>query len=161
MKKLLYFCALTMLLLPSFTAAAGVKQASQTAATIDSSASIQNDIAGVSPQVASATEPAFSVIDSARNAIANTLDGQIQNTQQKIKATPKSGVIEGTSTQNILTNPQLPSESGVWYWLYTFYLWLLEAIRWLVGNAGVFYPVLAVAFLYLIYRMYRRFRRRY
>lgn len=131
----------------------------QTAATIDSSAPIQQDIANVSPQVASASAPAFSIIDSARNSIADALDGQINSIKQKIAATPNPGLILGTSTQSALTDQQLPSESGVWYWLYTIYLYLLEALRWLVGNAGVFYPFIAIVFLYFLWRMYRRFRR--
>ncbi len=128
----------------------------QTAASIDSSAAIQKDIAGVSPQVASVTEPVFSTIDSARNGIANALDGQISTTKQKVSTTPKPGIVAGAATEDVqVQNPT----TGFWYWLYTIYLWILIAVRWLVGNAGVFYPVLAIAFLYLIYRMYRRFRR--
>jgi hypothetical protein len=139
--------------------AAQAAASSQAAATIDSSTAIQNDIANVSPQVANASVPVFTVIDGARNSVADALDSQIQSTQNKISSTPNPGFVEGTSTGNMLTDAQLPSQSGVWHWLYTFYLWLLEGCRWLVGNAGVFYPVLAIAFLYLIYRMYRRFRR--
>ena len=144
---------------PATVAAQAAANQSQSAATIDSSAAIQQDIAGVSPQVANASVPVFNAVDGARNSIADALDSQIQSTKNKIAATPAVGFVEGTSTSNILTDAQLPSQSGVWHWLYTFYLWLLEGLRWLVGNAGVFYPVLAIAFLYLIYRMYRRFRR--
>lgn len=128
----------------------------QTAATIDSSAAIQKDIANLSPQVASASQPVFNVVDSARNGIANVLDGQIVTTKQKVAAAPKPGIVAGASTQDVqVQNPT----TGFWYWLYTIYLWLLLGLRWLVGNAGVFYPVLAVAFLYFIYKMYRHFRR--
>ena len=131
----------------------------QSAATIDSSAAIQKDIAGVSPQVASATAPAFSIVDSARNSIANVLDGQITTAKQKVSSSPKPGLVEGAAT-GTLADVQLQNPTtGFWYWLYTTYLYVLQALRWLVGNAGVFYPVLAIAFLYLIYKMYRRFRR--
>lgn len=128
----------------------------QTAASIDSSAAIQKDIANVSPQVASAAQPVFTTIDGARNSIANVLDNQIATTKQKVAATPKPGIVAGAATQDVkIENPT----TGFWYWLYTMYLWLLQGVRWLVGNAGVFYPVLAIAFLYFIYKMYRRFRR--
>ena len=100
------------------------------------------------------------VIDGARNSIANTLDGQIATAKQKVATTPKPGIVAGASTANTMTDAQLQNPAtGAWYWVYTIYLWILLAVRWLVGKAGVFYPVLAIAFLYLIYRMYRRFRR--
>lgn len=131
--------------------------ANQTAASIDSSAAIQKDIAGVSPQVASASVPVFTVIDGARNSIADTLDSQIQNAKQKIAANPKTAIIPGaTFTQDpTIQNPV----TGVWYWVYNIYYYILLALRWLVGNAGVFYPVLAFLFLYILWRMYRSYRR--
>jgi len=128
----------------------------QSAATIDSSQNIQSSIAGVSPQVASATEPAFNAIDNARGSVAGALDSQIASTKAKLGKTPQLGIVAGASTQDAqLTN----TASGVWYWLYTVYLYVLEGLRWLIGNAGVFYPFIAIAFLYFIWRMFRRYRR--
>jgi hypothetical protein len=133
---------------------------SQTAATIDSSKDIQKSIANVSPQVAGAAAPVFTIIDGSRNAIADTLDSQIAATKKKVAAAPKPGIVAGDSTENTFKDAQLQNPTtGFWYWLYTAYLYILQALRWLVGNAGVFYPVLAIAFLYLLFRMYRRFRR--
>jgi hypothetical protein len=132
----------------------------QAAASIDSSAAIQKDIAGVSPQVASATEPAFNAVDSVRNSFADVLDAQIATAKAKVQATPKPGIVAGASTANTFADAQLANPAtGAWYWVYTIYLWILQAVRWLVGSAGAFYPVVAIAFLYFIYRMYRRFKR--
>ncbi len=128
----------------------------QSAAAIGSSDDIQKNIANVSPQVASATAPVFTIIDGGRNAIADTLDSQIAATQKKVASAPKPGLVAGATTEDIkVENPT----TGFWYWLYSAYLYILQALRWLVGNAGVFYPVLALAFLYFLFRMYRRFRR--
>lgn len=145
---------------PVTAPAAAAASPSQTAATIDSSAAIQKDIAGLSPQVASAAEPVFSVVDGARNSIAGVLDNQIAGTKQKVSAAPKPGIVAGTETSNTFKDAQVQNPAtGFWYWLYTAYLWMLLGVRWLVGNAAIFYPVFAIAFLFFIYKMYRRFRR--
>jgi hypothetical protein len=129
---------------------------SQSAAVIESSVDIQKSIANVSPQVASAAAPVFTIIDGGRNAIADTLDSQIEATQKKVASAPKPGLVAGAVTEDVkVENPT----TGFWYWLYTAYLYILQALRWLVGNAGVFYPIIAFAFLYFLFRMYRRFRR--
>jgi hypothetical protein len=139
--------------------AASAGTSSQAAATIDSSAGLQKSISSISPQVASATAPVFTVIDGARNSVANVLDGQITNAKQKISSSPKPGIVAGAATGTIADVQVQNPITGFWYWLYTIYLYALLGIRWLVGNAGVFYPVLAIIFLYFIYKMYRRFRR--
>jgi len=137
------------------TAPASAAQ-TQSAASIDSSAAIQKDIANVSPQAANASQPVFSAIDGARNNAADFLDGQIAATKEKVAATPKPGIVAGASTEDVqIQNPS----NGFWYWFYTAYLYILTALRWLIGNAGVFYPVLAILFLYLLWRLFRRYRR--
>ena len=134
----------------------------QSAATIDSSAAIQKDIAGVSPQVADATAPAFNAIDGTRNSIADVLDAQITATKAKVANTPKPGIVAGASTGTSISDAQVANPTtGFWYWLYLIYLYALQGVRWLVGSAATFYPVLAIAFLYLLFRLYRRFRRPY
>jgi len=142
----------------SVTAKTSPASAHNAAATIDSSAGIQQGIAGFSPEVASTTEPVFTVIDGARNSAADALDSQIAATKAKISNTPKPGIVAGAATEDAqVQNPT----TGFWYWLYTIYLWALEALRWLVGSAGVFYPFIAIVFLYVLWRLYRRFRRPY
>ena len=128
-------------------------------ASVGSSEPIQQDIGSVSPQVEQASQPLFTVIDGARSGAAQVLDTQIANTQAKLLTTPKPGVVLGTSTE-AFTDPSINNPWGTfWFVLYTIYLYILTILRWLVGNAGVFYPVLAILFLYMLWRMYRRFRR--
>lgn len=128
-------------------------------AAVDSSAAIQQDIANVSPQVAGAAQPLFTIIDGARSSAADMLDTQLAGTQAKLANTPKPGITLGTSTSAI-ADPALSNPWGTfWFVVYTAYLYLLTIARWLVGNAGVFYPVLAILFLYILWRIFRRIRR--
>ena len=130
---------------------------SQSAATVDSSAPIQTDIANISPQVASASQPLFTVIDGARASAAGVLDTQLANAKSKISTTPQTGFVLGSST---VANPTISNPWGMfWYALYTIYFYILTILRWLIGNAGVFYPFLAILFLYSLWRIYKRMRR--
>lgn len=147
----------------SFTIAApptnttSTSDTSQDAAAVSSSAPIQQDIADVSPQAASASQPLFTVLDSARSSAADILDSQIAATQTKLATTPKAGLVLGASTtaDPIITNPW----GTFWFVLYTIYLYILTILLWLVDNAGVFYPLLALLFFYGLWRTYRYFRR--
>ena len=131
----------------------------QGAAVVDSSAPIQQSIANVSPQVASAAQPLFTVIDGARSSAADVLDTQLANTKTNLTNTQKPGFVLGTST-SALSDPTITNPWGTfWFVLYTAYFYVLTILRWLVGNAGVFYPVLAILFLYILWRIFRRIRR--
>ncbi len=148
----------------TFTIAAKPKPASsiatdQSAAAVGSSADIQKSIANVSPQVADAAQPLFTVIDGARSGIADVLDTQITNTKTSLTKTQNPGLVLGTSTKAI-ADPIVKNPWGsFWYVLYTAYLYILTVLRWLVGNAGIFYPVVAILFLYILWRIFRRIRR--
>ncbi|MGC9602734.1 MAG: Ig-like domain-containing protein [Minisyncoccia bacterium] len=138
------------------TPTSDASSASQSAA-VDSSAPIQTDIANISPQVASASQPLFTVIDSARESAAGVLDNQIAATKAKISNTPQPGIVLGSST---IANPTITNPWGMfWFALYTIYLYMLTVLRWLIGNAGVFYPVLAIFFFYMLWRIYKRMSR--
>lgn len=132
---------------------------SQSAAAIDSSKNIQDSIAGVSPQVAGASEPIFKIIDGARGFAADFLDKQIDAAKKKVGTTPKPGVTLGSSDTAFSDVKVENGATGFWYWLYSAYLYILQALRWLVGSAAILYPFIALLFLYSIWRMYRRFRR--
>jgi hypothetical protein len=139
--------------------AAVVATTEQSAAVVGSSDDIQKSIANVSPQVAGATAPIFTVIDGARSGAADVLDTQIANTKESLAKTQKPGLVLGTSTKAI-ADPIIKNPWGsFWYFLYTVYLYILTALRWLVGNAGIFYPVFAILFLYILWRIFRRIRR--
>ncbi len=60
------------------------------ATSVESSAAIQQDIAGVSPQAASVAAPAFAGVDSLRSSFAGLLDSQIAAARQKVAAAPKA-----------------------------------------------------------------------
>ncbi len=126
-------------------------------ASVDSSQAIQQQIGNLSPQVEQASQPLFTVIDSARSSAANLLDSQIASTQTKLLSTPKPGIVAGASTtaDASVSNPW----GTFWFVLYTAYFYILTVLRWLIGNAGVFYPVLAILFLYMLWRIYKRMRR--
>lgn len=121
----------------------------QSATAVDSSANIQQSIGNVSPQVESAVKPVFTTLDGVRQSIANVADQQLANIKPKV--TPLPGADASGNT---------PSTQA-WYFtiLYTIYFYILTLVRFFVGSAGVFYPVLALAFLYFIWRMFRRYRR--
>lgn len=126
----------------------------QSAAAVESSAGIQSQLQSVSPQVAGVAAPVFNAIDAARQSIADITDQQLAATKPKVAATPlPGGQVEGAQTG--------PPSTGSWLWsiAYTIYFYILTLVRFLVGSAAVFYPVFAIAFLYMLWRMFRRFRR--
>ena len=122
----------------------------QAATAIESSKSIQESIAGVSPQVAKVAAPVFILIDGGRAKAADALDRQLVKTKPKVEQHPIPQV----------TGEEAPSTSN-WFWsiFYTLYFYLLTILRFVVGKAAVFYPMLAAAFLYLLYKMFRKFKR--
>ena len=135
--------------LPSFALAAGV----------DSSQPIQKDIANVSPQVANASAPLFTTLDSMRMNINGVLQTQLANTKATLSTTQKPDVTFGTST-NALSDATISNPWGTfWYVLYTIYFYILTILQWIVDTAIVFYPVLLLLILYIIWHIFRFFRR--
>lgn len=118
-------------------------------AAVDSSESIQSSITGAVPQTSVVVTPLFSALDGVRNSIADAADAQIAATKPKIG----QGSVEGAETG-------APSSTD-WLWniVYTIYFYILTLVRFVVGSAAVFYPVVAIAFLYFMYRMFRLFAR--
>ena len=136
---------------------APVAASSSAAAAVESSSGIQQGIAGVSPQAASTLSPVFTLIDGGRSKAADVLDNQITNTKKNLG--PNAGApSEVLSAQDVKQADQNPM-GACWYVLQTLYLYLLTLLRFIVGSAGVFYPVLAAAVLYLLWKIVSRFRR--
>src|SRR3989344_292862 len=136
---------------------APVATSSSAAAAVESSSGIQQGIAGVSPQTASTLVPFFTLVDGGRSKAADVLDSQIANTKKNLG--PDAGApSEVLSAQDVKQAGQNPM-GAFWYILQTLYLYLLTLLRFIVGSAGVFYPALAVAFLYILWKLFRRFRR--
>ena len=134
-----------------------VATTSQSAAAIESSEAIQQQIGNISPAVEAYVKPVFTLIDGGRGAAAGALDTQLANTKNKLG--PDAGspgqVLSAEAIKNSTTTPW----GSFLYLLNTLYFYILTVLRFIVGSAGVFYPIVAIAFLYFIWRMLKRFRR--
>jgi hypothetical protein len=129
----------------------------QSAATVESSAKIQEGIASLSPAGANAVAPVFTLVDGGRAALSGVLDGQIATTKKNLgpSAGSQSGVLGAEAVKNAHQNPV----GTFWFILQTLYLYLLTLLSFIVGSAGVFYPVAAFLVLFMLWRLIRRFRR--
>ncbi|HVV14942.1 MAG TPA: Ig-like domain-containing protein [Candidatus Paceibacterota bacterium] len=125
------------------------------AAAVESSQDIQDGIEKYSPAAANAAAPVFNAIDSARSKAADALDSGIEWAKDTTGG-KKPGEVLGASTAD-------PSPSGImgtlWFFLATISLYLFTILRFLVGSAGIFYPLLAILFFFVLWRTYKRFRR--
>jgi len=122
--------------------------------TVESSQALQQSLAQVSPQAAQAAQPAFAVIDGARQSAADALDNQLSLAKTKLSGVPAPAVL-GTSTQSVTQG----AAEGFWFILWTLYLYLLTILIFLVKNAALFYPLLVIVFFYILWRLFRRIRR--
>jgi hypothetical protein len=123
------------------------------AAVVGSSQPIQNSIGSVSPQAESAVAPAFTFIDGVRQTAANAVGSQLTSAQQKVAAG------QPTSTTNVGSVSVPDSASGFFYILWMAYFYLLTILQFIIVNAAVFYPVVALLFLWILWRGFRFFRR--
>jgi len=131
--------------------------APQPAAAVESSAKIQEGIAGFSPAVANATAPVFNLVDGGRTALSDVIDTQIENTKGRLGTSVASpGEILGSDA--VKNAPQNPIGT-VWFILQTLYLYLLTILNFIIGSAGIFYPVAAFLILYVLWRLIRRSHR--
>ena len=121
------------------------------AATVESSSGIQQSISQLSPQAGSVVHPVLSTLDNLRSATADILDAQIVQTKPKLPG----GMVLGETTQTGATKP-----SDIMGWVsvvfLTIYFYILTIARAVVGSVALFYPILALLFVYLLYRLYRR-----
>lgn len=125
------------------------------AAAVGSSQNIQNGIASFSPAAAEATAPFFKLVDGGRAQVAALLDEQITSTKQSLNTGQSGEVLGAEDAQSASKNPM----DTFWYILRTIYLYILTLLSFVVGSAGVFYPLLAAVALYLLWRLFRMFRR--
>jgi len=131
--------------------------ASSSPAAVQSSQAIQDQINSISPTAANVSKPAFNFFDGLRSTAADFLDSQLASTKAKLSSTPKTGIVAGESTTQ---DPKIQNPWGsFWTVLYTLYIYVLTILRFLIGNAAVFYPLLAAIFFYFLWRTYKRFRR--
>ena len=125
---------------------------SSAAAAVESSADIQGKIGDLSPAASGALAPVFRLVDGSRAAIADVLDAQIAKTKPRLAPLP--GVVAGTST--IAAPEQASWLSSIFN---TAYYYVLTVLRFVIGSAGAFYPILAFVFFYILWRTFKRFRR--
>jgi|GEM_PF-2936237 hypothetical protein len=126
------------------------------ASSVDSSAPIQKDIANVSPTAAQDAQPLFVALDSFRSSMAGVLDSQLAFAQAKLAGTPQLSITDISATKDAaVSNPW----STFWYALYMLYFYALTVLRWVVGNAIVFYPVFVLLVLYILLRLFSWWRR--
>jgi hypothetical protein len=129
--------------------------AAQAAAAVDSSAPIDQAITNVSPAAGSAAQPVLGTIDSARAAAVGVLDSQIAGTKSALAA--QSGLVLGAETSKSAA-PSSATQTGMTI-LQTIYLYILTVLRFILASAGIFYPVVAILFLFFLYKLFSRMRR--
>jgi hypothetical protein len=142
----------------TFTINEKPKPASSTAGTttnVGSSQDIQNKINDVLPAATPFSEPVFATLDSARATAAKALDNGINwaKTKSGGNASSNFGKVLGTSTKSS------GAVDTAWLIGATLLLYIFSVLRFVVGNAGIFYPVFALLFFYILWRTYKRFRR--
>ncbi len=125
------------------------------AAVVESSAGIQQSIGSVSPTAEQYAHPVFSTLDSARSSAADVLDHQLSSTRTRMGPDSPGEVLGAEAVKNSRSHPM----GTAMYILNTLYFYLLTLLRFIVGSVGVFYPLLAVVFLYMLWRGFRMVRR--
>lgn len=136
------------------TPPAGASAASAGAAGVQSSQQIQNSIGSISPETQKYSAPVFTMIDSGRVFAAKELQKGIDWSKKQAgvsKVSPGSGAF--------VSNDESSAGKTAWSVLGTVSLYILTVLLYIVTNAGIFYPVLAVLFLYFLWKMFRRYRR--
>jgi hypothetical protein len=93
----------------------------------------------------------FRLIDSGRAFLANQLNKGIEWSKAQINGPQKSSAFQNSTPQK---------SGGVWAIVGTVLLSVFSALLYLVGHAAIFYPILAVLFLYLMWKGFKWFRRR-
>jgi hypothetical protein len=115
---------------------------------VESSQDIQQGITNLSEPVGSTLRPVFEVVDTLRQKGVDAIDSQITALRPKLPGT--------TAGSADSTNAAQDSPLEI-VWTALFYLFSI--LRFVIASAGVFYPLLAIAFLYLLWRLYRSMTR--
>jgi len=124
-------------------------------AQVQSSADVQAMINKFVPGISGVSQPLFGSIDSLRIKAGALLDQGINWSKSQTQG-KKPGEVLGASTQNTTPQGLLGTAS---FMAATAAFYFFSVLKWLVANSGVFYPVLALAFLYALWRIFARMRR--
>jgi len=132
---------------------------STTSLSVDSSADIQQAIAQVSPAAAKVSAPVFSTIDSLRESAAEALESGSDWSKKQIgtAAIKNQGAVLGAETETSASNKLT---SSLWTMAATLALYIFSLLLYVVSTPGVFYPLLAALFLFILWKFWRRYRRR-
>ena len=117
---------------------------------VGSSAGIEDAIASTSPALGSVMTPILSTIDGARTAAANALGQGIAWSQQQAE-----GQVLGASTE-ASTTATAGWENTAKTVGATILLYLLTALRYVVANVILFYPLLLILILYVLYKLIKK-----
>jgi hypothetical protein len=134
-----------------------VASSTQAAATVESSEGIQKSIERVSPAVAGALAPVFRLVDGGREALANVVEKQLETTKQNLgsAAGNPGSVLSAETAKNTTSDPM----GTLLLIVRTLYFYLLTLLGFIIASAGIFYPVAALIFFYILWRIIRRVRR--
>lgn len=136
---------------PSPASASPAKSAAPADGTgIQSAAPIQKSIDSISPTVGQYSSPVLKTIDSGRAAAATQLHTALDWSKSQI---PTSSSQASSDSKNSFVQT-------AWKIFATVTLYVLTLLLYIVTNVGIFYPLLAVLFLYTLWRLWRRYRRR-
>jgi hypothetical protein len=124
---------------------AGSSSAAAERTDVETSSTIQSAIENTSPTAAKYSAPVLTSLDSLREKGTYVLDGQIAQTRDRLE----SGEVLGESDEK--TWGQTASTIAQ-----TLYLYVLTLMRAILANVALFYPLFAIAFLYALWRLYRR-----
>ena len=129
-------------------------------ASVQSSEPLQQQVTQLSPSVAGYTAPIFEMIDSLREKAVQALDQGIVWSKNKVSQKTPSAVLgaESSTTPNAETLVSGTVQTALLVGA-TALLYLFSVLRYSIEHTGIFYPILAVAFLYLLWRLYQRMRR--
>ncbi len=129
---------------------------------IESSSKIQDTIENLSPALAAGTGPIFSAIDAGRTSAAKALDNGVSWSKKQLATSKTVGKALGNEEVTD-TNKSAGDRffSTIWLIVATLALYLFSVLRYVTGSAGAFYPLFAVLFFFILWKFYRRYRRRY
>ncbi|MBY0472885.1 hypothetical protein K2Q00_01190 [Patescibacteria group bacterium] len=123
---------------------------------VQPSTAIQESITNVSPVVAEYTSPVLKTIDSGRTFAAKKLNSALDWSKSQIATSSKAAANMSDTEEKKSSLMQT-----AWRILATVALYVVTILLYIVTNVGVFYPILAIGFLYTLWRLWRKYRRGY
>lgn len=140
---------------PSAAAAAGLSLSPDP--TFTDSSDIQGMVAGISTDAADIVAPVLDTVDSWRKAGSDFLSKQSSDAKQQLAdITAKKEALKEQDSKEAASESRTLT---LWQVLRTVLLYIYQAFNMLVSKAGIFYPVLALAILFFLYKGYQRVRR--